>query len=49
MKKCTLGSRHKWQHIKNVQTHTFTPKTVKIALKGLYQCKCGEQKYGYML
>ena len=48
MKKCTLGSRHKWEHIKNVQIHTQTARTVSISLKGLYKCACGAKKYGFM-
>lgn len=48
MKKCTLGSRHKWEHVKNVQVKTQTARTVSISLKGLYKCKCGPKKYGFM-
>lgn len=47
--KCTLGNRHKWEHIKNVQLQTQTVRTVSISLKGLYKCKCGAKKYGFML
>jgi len=48
MKKCTLGSRHKWEYIKNVQVHTQTSRTFSISLKGLYKCACGQKKYGFM-
>ncbi|MHA4952210.1 hypothetical protein [Acinetobacter pittii] len=48
MKKCTLGSRHKWEHVKNVQLQTQTSRTVTLSLKGLYKCACGAKKYGFM-
>lgn len=48
MKKCTLGSRHKWQYVKNVQLQTQTARTVTLSLKGLYTCACGAKKYGFM-
>ncbi|WP_336939196.1 hypothetical protein [Acinetobacter modestus] len=46
MKKCTVGSRHKWNYIKNVQTQSINGRSVRISLKGLYQCECGQKKYG---
>ena len=48
MKKCTLANRHKWEHIRNVQLKTETPRTVRISLQGLYKCACGAKKYGFM-
>ncbi|WP_421427752.1 hypothetical protein ACOL7R_03375 [Acinetobacter pittii] len=47
MKKCTIGSRHKWEHIKNVQLTTQTSRSISISIKGLYQCACGAKKYGF--
>ncbi|HCA5292472.1 TPA: hypothetical protein ACRZR3_001257 [Acinetobacter baumannii] len=46
MKKCTLGNRHKWNHIKNVQRQSINGRSVRISLQGLYQCECGAKKYG---
>lgn len=46
MKKCTVGSRHKWEFIKNVVMGTRTFHTVRVTQKGLYKCECSETKYG---
>lgn len=46
MKKCTLGNRHKWQFVKNMQITTQTINTATFSLKGLYKCACGATKYG---
>lgn len=44
--KFTLGNRHKWNHIKNVQRQSINGRSVRISLQGLYQCECGAKKYG---
>lgn len=50
MKKCTIGVRHKWEFVKNVnvrrETMSFTSHNVHISQKGVYKCKCGAKKYG---
>ncbi len=46
MKKCTLGNRHKWEFIKNIQLHTYSKSSASICLKGLYKCGCGATKHG---
>lgn len=46
MKKCTLGNRHKWKFIKNLEITRVSTHTASFHLKGLYQCECGAKKYG---
>lgn len=46
MKKCTVGSRHKWAFVKNVETKTMTLNTVRFTMRGVYRCECGAKKYG---
>lgn len=45
MKKCTVGTRHKWNFVKNVEVRTQTLHTIRISLKGVYKCECGAKKY----
>ena len=50
MKKCTLGPRHKWAFVKNVQvrreTMSLTSHQVHLSQKGVYKCECGAKKHG---
>lgn len=46
LKKCTIGTRHKWDFIKNVQVKTQTMYTMSLTSKAKYKCACGVVKYG---
>lgn len=50
MSKCRLGARHSWTWIKDRQVKTarvsLQGASVKISMKGVYQCKCGDLKWG---
>ena len=50
MKKCTVGTKHKWEWIKDrtVKSGSFgaSGATICIARKGVFKCACGEAKYG---
>ncbi|QHJ83376.1 MAG: hypothetical protein [Bacteriophage sp.] len=48
MKKCTIGKRHKWDFVKNVNLETRTFTSIHFSRKGLYKCACGETKYAEM-
>lgn len=49
-KPCTLGPKHKWQWVKNVTIRNVTISSrgtsVRISLRGLYQCECGADRIG---
>lgn len=50
LKDCTLGAKHKWEHVKNVtftsQSHGPSGVRAHIRFRGKYRCACGEVKYG---
>lgn len=46
MRKCKLGSRHKWVFQHNVQITRINGNRGSVSLRGLYKCQCGEQKQG---
>ena len=46
MKKCTVGNRHKWEFLKNIKCTMMSGRSIRISLKGLYQCACGAKKHG---
>jgi hypothetical protein len=46
MKKCTNGTRHKWQFVKNVIIREETRTSVTLSKRGSYKCECGERKIG---
>lgn len=50
MKPCTLGKRHKWEFVKSVTSRKVRVSAqgtaVRLSLRGLYQCQCGEKKLG---
>lgn len=46
MKPCPLGKRHKWVFLHNVKDVYKNGRNVRIALRGLYWCECGERKFG---
>lgn len=46
MKKCTLAPRHQWTWTKNVTNGQVGGRGINLSLRGIYRCKCGEQKVG---
>ena len=46
VKDCTLGQKHKWAWIKNVNKTEITTQWTRFNLKGQYRCLCGSQKIG---
>lgn len=45
-KPCTIGKRHKWTFVNNQTVTSGTLTTIRLSLKGLYRCECGEKKFG---
>jgi len=47
---CTIGPRHKWVWVKNVNVWRFKVtafgKHGCFSLRGLYECQCGQRKHG---
>lgn len=47
MKKCTHGKRHTWSFLRNVtEKRIYSSGSIQLSLRGLYKCRCGEQKLG---
>lgn len=50
MKACTIGARHQWDFVKNINRkkirQTASGIEVDLRIVGLYRCLCGETKYG---
>lgn len=46
MKKCTLAPRHQWTWTKNTTSGQVGGRGISLSLRGIYRCKCGEQKVG---
>ena len=49
-KPCTLGPKHKWAWKRNTSLSNMTigpmGSTVRVSLRGLYLCECGERRLG---
>ena len=47
---CTIGSKHKWTWLKNINQHSFTVtakgSSGRFTLKGVYRCACDEVRIG---
>lgn len=50
IKACTLGPKHGWAFVRNVQVGSVTVgrqgSVGRFSLKGLYRCECGAVKHG---
>lgn len=46
LRACTTGNRHKWEFAHNRITHSGGPRTIRISMRGVYRCACGETKLG---
>lgn len=46
MAQCTIGKRHAWRWVTNVNKMTVSGTSVGFSLKGAYRCECGARKLG---
>lgn len=45
-KQCTVGTRHKWQFVKNTTNALAGGRGISFSLRGIYHCECGQKKLG---
>lgn len=46
MKKCSIGTKHKWEWLRNTDRVTAGHSTIRFSKQGIYKCACGCTKYG---
>jgi hypothetical protein len=45
-KSCTIGKRHKWEHLCNRVFTSGSGRYRTVSLRGVYRCECGAIKKG---